>query len=112
MEKLTKTLCFSDPEVDQFRQIFVACFHKVLEEDPRVQRSPQRLPYDHIRRLLRSLGLSISLRDKQILEAKIESLDENHRREGAQLNFANFLCLMRWLLDTDFANINAVTSNE
>merc|ERR1712217_863888 len=106
---------FSLPEVDSFREIFVNTFHRdKVFEDEAEQNLPggaQRLPCaaeeeikeiskDGMRRLLKSMGMKLSVEQRNKLERKIDDLGTTGR-----VDFADFLRLMRWMLDTNFADI-------
>merc|ERR1711884_333727 len=53
MNRLMKELNFNQKEVDDFRQIFMNKKHEVAQEDL------DGLPRDDVRRLVRSLGISL-----------------------------------------------------
>lgn len=62
----------------------------------------KELSKDSIRRLLRSMGLTVTKENTCKLERKIDDLDSSGR-----VDFADFLRLMRWMLSTNFADINS-----
>mmetsp|Transcript_138422 Transcript_138422/g.359726 ORF Transcript_138422/g.359726 Transcript_138422/m.359726 type:complete len:122 (+) Transcript_138422:3-368(+) len=112
---LQKELRFSDGETEEFRQVFrywVRLMRDLSESSPsstarpKSQQAPEELSRDGVRRLVRSLGVSISPINADALDIQIQSLDEENRLETAMLPFNAFLRLMRWLLDTNFAGIN------
>jgi len=57
---------------------------------------------DGIRRIVRSLGLSLSNESRAALEQKVNKFDLDDR---GRIDFPDFLRLMRWMLDTNFAQI-------
>lgn len=63
----------------------------------------QWLSADGVRRVLRSLGLSLPRKEHETLETKVSSYDLDER---GRMDFPDFLRLMRWILDTNFANVN------
>merc|ERR1712217_60205 len=71
------------------------------------QNGVDQLSADGFRRLIRSLGVSITPGNRGKLDDKMQSLDDQGRRDGALLDFIAFLRMMRWMLDTDFAGAAA-----
>eukprot|EP00747_Dinoflagellata_sp_TGD_P017314 gnl/TRDRNA2_/TRDRNA2_125750_c2_seq1.p1 gnl/TRDRNA2_/TRDRNA2_125750_c2~~gnl/TRDRNA2_/TRDRNA2_125750_c2_seq1.p1 ORF type:complete len:497 (+),score=105.27 gnl/TRDRNA2_/TRDRNA2_125750_c2_seq1:2-1492(+) len=67
-----------------------------------------RLSRDQLLNLLASLGLRFAAELRDQLEAKVSQLKAGNGIESSGLEFCDFLHLMRWMLDTDFAGINAV----
>jgi len=57
-----------------------------------------------------SLKLKVEARERSLLTAKIADLTENRNSNGA-IDFADFLRIMRWMLDTNFCNINKLVSS-
>jgi len=55
--------------------------------------------------LLRSIGLRLDGRQEQMLRARVYEVAQAHQ-EDHTLSFADFLVLMRWMLDSNFAQIN------
>jgi len=108
LEILQRELKFSDGEIEDFRQVFrtwVKRAETIMEQRPGHE-PPQTLNRDMVRRLVRSLGISISPANAGVLDQKLMTLDEMGRLETMELDFFGFLRLMRWILDTDFAGIN------
>merc|ERR1712194_23698 len=104
---------FSTSEVEQFRQIFHDCAKREanmkLAESLGASRSAAQqkqensaLTREGIRRLVRSLGISISPENSILLEHQLKEVDEGLN----VLNFTQFLQVMRWMLDSNFADIN------
>merc|ERR1712187_1060968 len=111
---------YSQAEVDQFRDVFMTWFEKdkVFEDEAfqnlqsaggaKVEHTPRSPDEEAIkeistgcmRRLLRSLGVSMNADHRKRLERKIDDFGTN-----GNLDFADFLRVMRWMLDTDFASI-------
>jgi len=102
MTKLMQELKFSQQEVDQFRQVFKNWSRRdnVFDGEPD-SATPDVLQRDVVRRLVRSLGVSITPENKGRLDDKLATLDD-----GGLLDFFGFLRLMRWLTDTNFAGVN------
>jgi Ca2+-binding EF-hand superfamily protein len=61
-----------------------------------------KLPTKSISHILSSIGLTVSMRQREDLQDKLNELTE----DADELDFACFLLLMRWMLDTDYANIS------
>eukprot|EP00747_Dinoflagellata_sp_TGD_P010728 gnl/TRDRNA2_/TRDRNA2_120111_c1_seq1.p1 gnl/TRDRNA2_/TRDRNA2_120111_c1~~gnl/TRDRNA2_/TRDRNA2_120111_c1_seq1.p1 ORF type:complete len:529 (+),score=108.70 gnl/TRDRNA2_/TRDRNA2_120111_c1_seq1:144-1589(+) len=63
---------------------------------------PTHLAFDGLRSILYSLGVSLSKNQCTELEEKFQSYDLDAR---SRMNFSNFLLLMRWMQDENFAGI-------
>jgi len=99
MNRLMKELNFSQKEVDDFRQIFMNKKHEVAQEEQGSRgKDPDGLPRDHVRRLVRSLGISLIGENRAKLDAELKKLgcDDNKH-----LDFPGFLQLMRWIMTAD-----------
>lgn len=87
-------------------------------------RSPS-LSLQDFKSLLRSIGLKFNIEQREVLNRKVSDVLQfrkqknqelgNHNAVGAtsetpHIDFADFLCLMRWMLDCNFAGINEVAS--
>mmetsp|Transcript_57813 Transcript_57813/g.163142 ORF Transcript_57813/g.163142 Transcript_57813/m.163142 type:complete len:1165 (+) Transcript_57813:75-3569(+) len=108
MDKLMQELRFTHQEVDQFRQIFRSwAGHEDEEHQAGLGGDSNGLERDAVRRLVRSLGVSITPENKGKLDQKLASLDG-----GTQLNFMGFLKLMHWLVETDFAGVNGAAAKK
>lgn len=96
MNKLMSELKFTVKEVEEFREIFLekkqACVQE-LELDA----MPRGLPRDAIRRLMNALGISVKGERRVALDEELESLGCTAEDE---LDFAGFLRLMRWLMES------------
>merc|ERR1712151_1322664 len=104
LQTLRAELRFSEAEVDQFRQIFRGYAKKNDEFTTSLgapNQSPYILQFDSIKRVIASLGVRFSWNLSDSLERKLKSLDGS-----SNIDFFNFLRLMRWLLDTNFGRIN------
>jgi hypothetical protein len=117
---------FSNGEVAQFRQVFYGMLAELREEE-REQEAEHRdegesLPpdqADQLRDLLRSsalppcsisflltsFGLRASAQQQEDLQEKLHELTA----ATLELDFSCFLQLMRWMLDTDYANISGTS---
>merc|ERR1712083_822187 len=62
-----------------------------------------RLSTDAMKMLLCSIGLLLDVRQGNLL---VERAKKITKRQDGGLCFADFLLLMRWMLDTNFADIN------
>eukprot|EP00929_Paragymnodinium_shiwhaense_P007498 TRINITY_DN11141_c0_g1_i1.p1 TRINITY_DN11141_c0_g1~~TRINITY_DN11141_c0_g1_i1.p1 ORF type:complete len:1121 (+),score=332.88 TRINITY_DN11141_c0_g1_i1:91-3453(+) len=59
--------------------------------------------------LLGSIGVKLSEHSKKILDEKVVAMSqESGRVVNPGLDFADFLRMMRWMLDDDFAGVNAI----
>eukprot|EP00929_Paragymnodinium_shiwhaense_P007497 TRINITY_DN111419_c0_g1_i1.p1 TRINITY_DN111419_c0_g1~~TRINITY_DN111419_c0_g1_i1.p1 ORF type:complete len:863 (+),score=300.88 TRINITY_DN111419_c0_g1_i1:117-2705(+) len=106
-EKAVMEACsFSVPEVKDFREVFASCCkdeRQFLEEAGVLhpdEKDPTVMSKDGLRRLLATLG--VKKFKKQDLDDKVDMYDP----ELGAVDFCNFLRLMRWMLDTNFGNIN------
>jgi len=66
-----------------------------------------RLPIEALEMLLHSIGLSLDSRQEQLLRNRAAQVVA--AKDGHTLDFADFLVIMRWMLDTNFADINDQT---
>jgi len=66
-----------------------------------------RLPMCALRELLASFGTKMSLEENQQLRSKVLEITKG----VANVDFPDFLRVMRWLLDTNFADINRTARN-
>jgi len=115
LQNLQVELQFSEAEVEDFRQVFRTWTRMARESAglaPPKSGAPvvETLQKQSLRRLVRSLGVTISVANEALLDKKIQEIDEEGRTETAQLDFKGFLHLMRWILDCNFAGINEVAS--
>uniref|UniRef100_A0A7S1LGS1 EF-hand domain-containing protein n=1 Tax=Alexandrium catenella TaxID=2925 RepID=A0A7S1LGS1_ALECA len=123
--QVIKELSFSKAEVEDFREVFVRWTRhgRVGSEDlAEGSMSPggisfaaragaagggaieEGLSRGTFYKLLLSLGIPLGMKEREELEVRFALADLNN--EG-RLSFIGFLGLMRWLLDSDFAGINA-----
>lgn len=101
---------FSLGEVDGFRESFVSWFERqgrrmsagseAAEQDQSDKRIKE-LHKDTLVSLIRSLGCKIDDDQRKRLDRKIEELNPN-----SNLDFPDFLRLMRWIVTVDFGGIN------
>lgn len=101
---------FSQGEVDGFRESFVSWFERqgrrmsagseAAEQDQSDKRIKE-LHKDTLVSLIRSLGCKIDDDQRKRLDRKIEELNPN-----SNLDFPDFLRLMRWIVTVDFGGIN------
>jgi calmodulin len=114
--KVIQELGFTLQEAEQFRDTFLSWTRRTQNLQESMGRSSEDLvnlfrrgstatglPAPDFYKLLRTLGLSMSQRQREMLEHQLLSIEpEAH----GVLSFVGFLRMMRWLLDTDFAGIN------
>jgi Ca2+-binding EF-hand superfamily protein len=62
-----------------------------------------KLSISALRELLNSFGAKVSLEENQVLRSKVLEV----ARGQGELDFSDFLRVMRWMLDSNFADINA-----
>eukprot|EP00913_Durusdinium_trenchii_P010995 g10320.t1 len=74
----------------------------VIERAKQLDESDAGLSRELVRRLVRNTGVSLGPERKEALDARLDILEE----EG-KLKFHGFLKLMRWILDSDFGEINS-----
>eukprot|EP00931_Biecheleriopsis_adriatica_P050800 TRINITY_DN29441_c0_g1_i1.p1 TRINITY_DN29441_c0_g1~~TRINITY_DN29441_c0_g1_i1.p1 ORF type:complete len:1315 (-),score=221.95 TRINITY_DN29441_c0_g1_i1:109-4053(-) len=63
----------------------------------------------NVKSLLKSLGMRFTTQDMETLSCTVKEMPSTHSRrlgEKVQINFAGFLRLLRWMMDTNFADIN------
>ncbi|CAJ1452243.1 unnamed protein product [Effrenium voratum] len=108
LNKLMEQLRFSKFEVEQFRQIFVhwaKCNESAERDDKEIDTETHLLTEEQVCRIFRSAGVSLVGRMRELLVG-LEPLQSEHRR----LSFHNFLRLMRWVIDNDFAGLGGQVS--
>eukprot|EP00435_Cladocopium_sp_Y103_P023466 s1441_g5.t1 len=103
---------FSQGEVDGFRESFVSWFERqgrrmsagneAAEQDQSDKRIKE-LHKDTLVSLIRSLGCKIDDDQRKRLDRKIEELNPN-----SNLDFPDFLRLMRWIVTVDFGGIESL----
>merc|ERR1712187_192472 len=66
------------------------------------------LPIEGLRRVLRSFGCSLTPSDHNDLETKVLEMDsaDDHGR----IDFQDFLRMMRWFMDSNFARVNSAAA--
>lgn len=110
LNELMEELRFSKFEVEQFRQIFVRWARYDPVEgmsDREIDTDVETLSEEQLHRIFRSAGVSLVGEGGRIRELQVglEPL-----QSGGRLSFENFLKLMRWVLDTNFANLGTSIS--
>jgi len=98
--KLMAELKFSQKEVEQFREIFLAKKQEYAEEAAEQGKDvsdSNGLPRDAVRRLIKALGVAIIGEKKPKLDEELSSLG---CPEDGLLDFFGFLQLMRWLMES------------
>lgn len=96
LNKLTVELGFSHKEVEEFRQIFIAKKQEGAKDRGIEGEADGMSPAD-VRRLIRALGVSVKGDRKAVLEAELEQISTS---ADGFLDFAGFLKLMRWLMES------------
>jgi len=109
LESLMEQLGFSQREVDDFRHVFLER-KREFGEDLAAEGGPEPrgLNRDVLRRVIRSLGVAIVGDNKGKLDTKLAELGVSD--EFSQMDFAGFLLLMKWILDTNFAGVSEATA--
>ncbi|CAE6939139.1 CML20 [Symbiodinium natans] len=103
---LMAELKFTKFEVEQFRHVFAqwARWQPDGEDSTReIDTTTETLSQEQVFRVFRSAGASLAGHRMSVLLWALEPLQEGFRR----LNFHNFLRLMRWVVDTDFAGLGS-----
>mmetsp|Transcript_33008 Transcript_33008/g.77139 ORF Transcript_33008/g.77139 Transcript_33008/m.77139 type:complete len:863 (+) Transcript_33008:71-2659(+) len=100
---------FSVVEVDEFREVFLIACHKeetmelVSKKRQSVdQNGAKTLTKSGLRRLMQSLGIMLTPELNKELYTKINDIVIG----GADIDFPDFLRLMRWVLETNFGGLN------
>jgi calmodulin len=116
---------FSTHEIEEFREVFLNWWsHEKNFEDEEEENKPghhaneetevepdlKEISKDGMRRLLRQLGCNLNSDQRTELEGKIGELDSLNHHGIPHVDFASFLRLMRWMLDSNFANINSAAA--
>jgi len=97
---------FAADEVHEFREIFDHWHSRLKElgEGCGAATSGKALTSEGIARILRSLGLKLPAPSDYVeLDAICKECDQD---KNGNIDFPDFLVLMRWLLDMDFRKIN------
>lgn len=133
VDATAQELGFSSPELEQFRKIFIKWSRTdaQAEGSSSLENSPSRwgasshsntapaevepgpppeegLSTDTLCRLLRSMGMSMTLSHKEKLENQMKKFETTNK---GLLSFLGFLRMMRWLLESDFAGINGAAAD-
>eukprot|EP00913_Durusdinium_trenchii_P004513 g4190.t1 len=97
LDVVMETLQFSKFEVEQFRLIF--------SHWARIDTEVDTLTEEQVCRIFRSAGVSLVGGHMGELRVGLEPLQTDRR-----LTFENFLRLMRWVVDTNFAGLGEPVS--
>mmetsp|Transcript_136700 Transcript_136700/g.437290 ORF Transcript_136700/g.437290 Transcript_136700/m.437290 type:complete len:1107 (-) Transcript_136700:90-3410(-) len=112
---------FKANEVAEFQRIFLNWYEydrsrftdaSADQDDGGGKKKPEdvrALSRASVLRLLRSIGLKVEGQDRENLDKTVVQLSEN--AEGS-IEFAEFLRLMRWALDTNFCNIGKIIGSD
>jgi len=114
---------FTERETEEFRTIFTDALEKEKEKEQDNQTvddsdanpvagfiAVEQLEAKSIRRLIRGLGVHIIGKTGEKLYDQFQKYDPKGRRENGTIDFANFLRLMKWLIKSDFGDINQTAS--
>jgi len=108
MNKLMVELKFSVREVEEFRIVY--CDKKIASvQEFDLEQEPNGLTRDTIRKLMSNLGVSVRGERKAILDEELENLGCNSE---SPLDFAGFLRLMRWLMESGWLNDKEVKEKQ
>eukprot|EP00441_Pelagodinium_beii_P046326 CAMPEP_0197622536 /NCGR_PEP_ID=MMETSP1338-20131121/2801_1 /TAXON_ID=43686 ORGANISM="Pelagodinium beii, Strain RCC1491" /NCGR_SAMPLE_ID=MMETSP1338 /ASSEMBLY_ACC=CAM_ASM_000754 /LENGTH=800 /DNA_ID=CAMNT_0043192275 /DNA_START=49 /DNA_END=2451 /DNA_ORIENTATION=+ len=97
---------FTLPEINEFQVVFDKCWEDNLEYEDVGESDPSRktIPLPAFIRLLRTMGIKLdAMRRGDLNEKILEFADEAERSD-----FLGFLRVMRWMMKTNFCNINGV----
>jgi len=87
----------------------VTCSKLLGNDSSEEGRNSNWLPWDGIVRVLRSFGVSLNSKDRTSLEEKLSKYD---RDDHERIDFADFLRLMRWMVDTNFAGLGLTAKSD
>lgn len=96
MSKLMDEIKFSQREVEEFRQVFIEK-KRECARDLNMEKEFEGLPRDGVRRLMRQLGVTVKGDRKGEVDNELEKLG---CPVDGLLEFAGFLRLMKWLVDS------------
>lgn len=107
MNQLMEEVQFNQKEVNQFHEVFLHWLHvdedeETAEKAKQLDHSDAGLTRELVRRVVRNTGLSLGPERKEILDTRLDTLEED-----GKLKFHGFLRLMRWILESDFGEINS-----
>lgn len=107
MNQLMEECKFNQKEVNQFHEVFHHWYHiddegevderRMEDDDPNAG-----LSRETVRRVVRQTGMSFTPEKKEILDKRLDGLEQ-----AGLLRFHGFLRLMRWVIDSDYAEMNA-----
>lgn len=97
---------FSKEEVSEFRQIFYHWAANDAKEGARgASKDSKALSPDGMYRMLRSMGMNLTAEDREQLFTMAKQADQDG---NGNVDFPDFLILMRRLLDANFCGLNQV----
>jgi len=106
LNQLMEECQFNPKEVNQFHEVFSHWLHVDDEEAkdtvPEDDDPDAGLTRDVVRRVVRQTGMTFTPEKKEALDKRLDGLET-----VGLLRFHGFLKLMRWVIDSDFAEINA-----
>jgi Ca2+-binding EF-hand superfamily protein len=114
METLRETLRYTEEEVEQFREVYHSIIQRRIHsgDEPEgeldlhhMNQNSKGMPVDSVIRLVRTLGARGTAAEAKLLDEKLTQFSREAGHEGT-LDFAGFLKVMRWLMDTNFGEIN------
>jgi hypothetical protein len=85
-----------------------------LEKILNLKNTSEQLPFASLKMLLGHLKLKLSAANASALYAQFEAITKKEESEDSEeetfIDIPGFLYLMRWMLDTNFANINDISA--
>jgi len=108
--RIAREVRFSQGEVAEFQEVFLSWYESDgrFSSEGQVQEAPaeaerKTLTTTSLVRLFRSLGMKIEPHHRTVLDAKVANIAEEGSTD--RVEFVEFLRLMRWMMDTNFADI-------
>jgi len=98
MSVLMSEIKFNQREVEEFRQVYLDRKRR-CQKELEVETELEGLPRDAVRRLIRQLGAKMTSDGKAAVDDQLDALGCT-LDSGGLLEFAGFLRLMRWLVDS------------
>jgi len=89
---------FTVKEVAEFQEIFMTWWERTATEQP--AEATKMMGKVSLEKLLRSRGLKLDKRHKEDLGRRVDELSDQ-----GLVDFPDFLRLMRWVVDTNFADV-------
>jgi hypothetical protein len=95
---------FSAQEVSEFREVFSMWASNDTKSDmPGASKCGKALGPDGMVRMLRSMGMTLTAEDKEQLFTTIKEVDQDG---NGNVDFPDFLILMKRLIDANFCGLN------